>query len=247
MMGSQQGESAKWVKCELTGQKLERARAIPINHLRSSLVGQIQADNPSADLNGFVSHDALNSVRLQVIEAMIRTDRGEITALQQEVLDTISSGKIFAHDPLGDADSQSTVGQRLADKVASFGGSWTFIGVFFCVLLLWIVVNSTALIGKPFDPYPFILMNLILSCLAAIQAPVIMMSQNRQEAKDRLRSEHDYQINLKAELEIQLLREGLERLAGHQWQQLLEIQQMQVDMISELHAQKSSKTKDEEN
>lgn len=238
-------QSAIWVLCELTGQKVDRSHAIPISHLRSSLVAQIRANNAAADLNGYVSRDALNAVRLQVIEAMIKSDRGEITAIQQEVLDTINSGKIFAHDPLGDADSQATIGQRLADRVAAFGGSWTFIGVFFCVLALWIVVNSTALLAKPFDPYPFILMNLILSCLAAIQAPVIMMSQNRQEAKDRLRSEHDYQINLKAELEIQLLRDGLERLAGHQWQQLLEIQQMQVDMISELRAQSSSKSKDE--
>lgn len=230
----------KSVLCQVTGAHVEMARSVPLSHLRSSLVKQVLAENPEADLNGYISQDGLNRVRLKVIERMMVADRGEITSLQQEVLDTIGAGKIFAHEPMEEADTQATIGQKLADRVAAFGGSWTFIIIFFCLLTVWVVINSTMLLGKPFDPYPYILMNLILSCLAAIQAPIIMMSQNRQEAKDRLRSEHDYQINLKAELEIRMLREGLDRLAGHQWQQLLEVQQMQMDMISELQTQKRS-------
>ena len=115
------------------------------------------------------------------------------------------------------------MGEALADRIATFGGSWKFIIVFGSVLGTWIVINALVLRAKPFDPYPFILLNLILSCLAAIQAPVIMMSQNRQEAKDRLRSEHDYRINLKAELEIRHLHEKLDHLLSHQWERLAEI------------------------
>ncbi|HVE56171.1 MAG TPA: DUF1003 domain-containing protein, partial [Pyrinomonadaceae bacterium] len=101
-----------------------------------------------------------------------------------------------------DADDKRTFGQRIADKVAAFGGSWTFIIIFGTVLIAWVVLNSAILMSRAFDPYPYILLNLFLSMLAAIQAPVIMMSQNRQEAKDRQNAEHDYEINLKAELEI---------------------------------------------
>jgi uncharacterized membrane protein len=119
--------------------------------------------------------------------------------------------------------------------VARFGGSWAFIISFGIFLLLWMAVNSFFLLRKPFDPYPFILLNLILSSIAALQAPIIMMSQNRQEAKDRLRAEHDYQVNLKAELEIRLLSERIDTLISHQWQRLLEIQQIQVELMQELN------------
>lgn len=105
-----------------------------------------------------------------------------------------------------------TFGEKLADQVASFGGSWKFIILFFTLLVVWIIINSIAFLMKPFDPYPFILLNLILSCLASIQAPIIMMSQNRQEVKDRLRAENDYKINLKAEYEIRALQEKVDQM-----------------------------------
>jgi len=100
--------------------------------------------------------------------------------------------------------------------------------------VIWIALNSVLLLRRPFDPYPFILLNLVLSCLAAIQAPVIMMSQNRQESKDRLRSQHDYRVNLKAELEIRQLHDKIDHLLSHQWERLVEIQQIQIDLLSEL-------------
>jgi len=131
-------------------------------------------------------------------------------------------------------DRKLTLGERLADKVAEFGGSWRFIITFFIVMVMWIIMNSVLLLRKPFDPYPFILLNLVLSCLAAIQAPIIMMSQNRQEAKDRLRSEQDYRVNLKAELEIRYLHEKIDHLLAQQWQRLVEIQQIQMDLMEEL-------------
>jgi uncharacterized membrane protein len=131
-------------------------------------------------------------------------------------------------------DSNATFGQRIADKIAAFGGSWSFIIAFFSFILLWMVLNIWLLANKAFDPFPFILLNLILSCIAAIQAPVIMMSQNRQEQKDRQRSEHDYKINLKAELEIQLLNEKMDHLLIHQNKKLLEIQELQTDYLEDL-------------
>jgi uncharacterized membrane protein len=127
-----------------------------------------------------------------------------------------------------------TFGEHMADKLAVYAGSWRFISIFLAVLLLWICINTVVLIQKPFDPYPFILLNLILSCIAAIQAPIIMMSQNRQEAKDRLRSEHDYRVNLKAELEIRHLHEKIDHLLMTQWQRLLEIQEVQTELMEEL-------------
>ena len=131
-------------------------------------------------------------------------------------------------------DQKLTFGERLADRIAHFGGSWSFIVIFVGVLLLWVAANSVILIWRPFDPYPFILLNLVLSGLAVIQAPIIMMSQNRQEAKDRFRSEHDYSINLKAELEIRHLHEKIDHLLKNQWQRLLEIQEIQMELMEEL-------------
>ncbi len=118
--------------------------------------------------------------------------------------------------------------------MAEFGGSWTFILIFSAVLVTWVVINTITLWRQPFDPFPYILLNLVLSCLAAIQAPIIMMSQNRQESKDRLRGENDYRINLKAELEIRNLNSKMDMLLTHQWQQLLEIQKIQMEMMQEL-------------
>lgn len=137
-------------------------------------------------------------------------------------------------------DATLTFGQRLADRVASFGGSWPFIIIFGSILLLWIILNSIILArrGDTFDPYPYILLNLVLSMLAALQAPIIMMSQNRQAAKDRLDAAHDYEVNLKAELEILSLHEKLDALREQQWRELIELQQEQIQLLLELLREK---------
>jgi uncharacterized membrane protein len=135
-----------------------------------------------------------------------------------------------------DISEKMTFGQRLADKVAGFGGSWTFISIFAVVLFIWILLNSFVLItyNKSFDPYPYILLNLFLSMLAAIQAPIILMSQNRQAYKDRLSAEHDYEVNLKAEIEIMALHEKIDLLRDKQWSELISIQQEQLMLLSQL-------------
>lgn len=126
------------------------------------------------------------------------------------------------------------LGQRVADKVAAFGGSWTFIISFFIFLLLWIFTNVYFLTNKGFDPYPFILLNLILSCIAALQAPIIMMSQNRQEEKDRERAKKDFQINLKAEKEIRILQDKLDHILKHQHEEMLQIQKQQLELLKDI-------------
>lgn len=154
---------------------------------------------------------------------------------EQRVLAAIASGTIGVRDASDVAEEQATFGERLADRVAEIGGSWAFIGAFTAVLLGWMVLNSNVLgrMGLVFDPYPYIFLNLMLSTLAAVQAPIIMMSQNRQAQKDRQAAVHDYEVNLKAELEIMALHDKLDRLRSDQLAHLIAQQQTQLDMLSE--------------
>ena len=135
-------------------------------------------------------------------------------------------------DPNVVFEERMTFGQRVADKVAQFGGSWTFIGSFLLMMLVWMIINTE--LRKPFDPYPFILLNLCLSCLAALQAPVIMMSQNRQAAKDRLMASSDYEVNLRAEMQIQSLYARFDELRGKEWLELVAMQQRQIEMLENI-------------
>jgi len=171
-------------------------------------------------------------------------DRGELSALEEAVMQSLREGQIVADDINREFERALTLGERTADKVAEFGGSWRFIFIFFGVMAVWITINSIYLLRNAFDPYPYILLNLTLSLLAAVQAPVIMMSQNRQEARDRMRAENDYKINLKAELEVRAISEKLDQLIHHQWEHLLEIQQIQVEMIDDLVGKRRGGTGD---
>jgi len=148
----------------------------------------------------------------------------------------ITERKHISRNTAKESDEVMTFGQRAADKVASFGGSWAFIGLFAATLIAWVILNSFILVNydKTFDPYPYILLNLFLSMLASIQAPIILMSQNRQAEKDRLNVEHDYEVNLKAELEIMLLHEKVDMLREGQWGELLAIQKEQLRLLGEL-------------
>jgi uncharacterized membrane protein len=164
----------------------------------------------------------------------VEQERGELAQIDLDVMRAIQNNSILSENITVKKRVRLTRGQKLADKIAAFGGSWTFIVTFFSLLIIWMFVN-TWLLGKyTYDPYPFILLNLILSCIAAIQAPIIMMSQNRQEQKDRQRAENDYKVNLKAELEIKLLSEKIDHLLIHQNKKLLEIQEVQIDYLEDL-------------
>lgn len=220
--------------CQICGKRPPAVELVTAHLIRPVVVDIIKQSHPGWSDEGFICVDDLNQFRYEYVRSLVEAEKGELLDLEKEVLDSISRQEILSTYIDQEFESHLTVGQRLSDRIAQFGGSWTFIVLFGCILAAWIVVNSVALLSKPFDPYPYIFLNLVLSCLAAIQAPVIMMSQNRQEAKDRARATHDYQVNLKAELEIRQLHQKLDHLLSHQWERLVEIQQVQLELLSEM-------------
>jgi uncharacterized membrane protein len=234
-------ESADFPICQICKTDADSAAMIPLALVRSAVVDEIRKDNPELSVGGFICKDDLNRYRIRYVESLLSSEQGELTTLDQDVLESLKQHEFLTSNLNEEFISKLTLGEFLADRIAAFGGSWRFIIVFGSVLLVWILINTIALAAKPFDPYPFILLNLILSCLAAIQAPVIMMSQNRQEAKDRLRSEHDYRVNLKAELEIRHLHEKVDHLLSRQWERLAEIQQIQIELLAEVAALKKNR------
>lgn len=194
----------------------------------------IRKQHPDWDSSHIICLSCLNGFRTKYVESALEEQRGELSSLENAVIESLKEQALLSRNMAAEFDTKLTFGDRLADRVAEFGGSWHFIITFGAIIAVWITVNSIMLLLRPFDPYPFILLNLVLSCLAAMQAPIIMMSQNRQESKDRLRSEHDYQVNLKAEIEIRQLHVKLDQLMNHSWQRLLEIQQVQTELMEEM-------------
>ncbi|HOA39307.1 MAG TPA: DUF1003 domain-containing protein, partial [Flavihumibacter sp.] len=177
--------------------------------IREGIMREIKKEYPDFDNNCYLSSSELNHYRDQYIQNLLTKEMGTITDLEKTVMESIHHDSLLA-DEVSELKNPGTRGQRWADKIASFGGSWTFISIFVVFIIGWMLLNVVWLTNKGFDPYPFILLNLILSCLAALQAPVIMMSQNRQEEKDRERARNDYMINLKSELEIRMLHEKID-------------------------------------
>ncbi|ODS89650.1 MAG: hypothetical protein ABS44_03410 [Chryseobacterium sp. SCN 40-13] len=202
--------------------------------IREGIYNLIKSEFSDFNRGDFITIDELNQYRRHYLTSLIIQEKGEVAMIDRNVMDAIKNNSILSENIQDEIEAELTFGQKLADRDAAFGGSWTFIVAFFTFILLWMSVNIWFLTTQPFDPFPFILLNLILSCLAAIQAPIIMMSQNRQEQKDRQRGEHDYKINLKAELEIKLLSEKIDHLLVHQNKNLLEIQEVQTDYLEDL-------------
>ncbi|RRT92704.1 DUF1003 domain-containing protein [Empedobacter falsenii] len=225
------------MKCFVTQEPINRYEAVKGKEIQQEIFKLIEQDYPTITEEDYVSIKILNKYRRQFFANLISQEKGEMEKLDQDVVEAIRDNSILSENIKENTSKPLTTGDRIADKVASFGGSWTFIISFFIFLLAWMFLNFWMLHNKGFDPYPFILLNLILSCLAAIQAPIIMMSQNRQEDKDRDRAEHDYKINLKAELEIKLLSEKIDHLLVHQNKKLLEIQEMQIQYLENIENQ----------
>jgi uncharacterized membrane protein len=211
--------------------------------IRHSVLNLIQKDHPHFTHDGFLSQSELSLYREKAISDYLVKELGELSELDKTVLDSLTGNTILTDKLDGESQQVLTFGQRIADKVASFGGSWTFIISFGVFIALWISLNVFWLVNKGFDPYPFILLNLLLSCLAALQAPVIMMSQNRQEEKDRERAKKDYMINLKSELEIRTLHEKIDHFIMDQQQELLDLQKEQVNMMNDILQQIGGKAK----
>jgi uncharacterized membrane protein len=226
--------AADLLTCQICGRSKPRAMLLPAAVIRPSIVGHIMQAFPAWSPEGFICLDDLNRFRSAYVQSLLQEEKGELTSLERSVVESLARHETLAQDVEAQFQKKLSLGERLADRIADFGGSWTFILLFAGVILFWILLNAAFLLGRAFDPYPFILLNLLLSCLAAVQAPIIMMSQNRQEARDRLRSENDYRVNLKAELEIRHLHEKLDHLLQHQWERLMEIQQIQIELMNEL-------------
>lgn len=201
--------------------------------VRKPVLALMKTDFPDFSTDQFLSITELNLYREKYISDYLSNEIGELSKIEDVI-----SGELDESDSMVSKMEEKlgvrTFGQLVADKVADFGGSWKFIILFGVFIVLWILANIYILYNKGFDPYPFILLNLILSCLAALQAPVIMMSQNRQEEKDRERARKDYMINLKSELEIRMLHEKLDHLVRHQQEELIEIQKIQIEMMNDI-------------
>jgi len=224
----------KTVLCSVCGTRVKLSEVLPVELVRGAIIKAIQEKIPELPMEGsFICLNDLNRFRKEYIEDVLEEERGTLSRLEQDFVASLAERELLSKNINIEFERDLTFGEKMADKVAEIGGSWGFIFAFAVVVAAWIIINSLFLLKAPFDPYPYILLNLVLSCLAAIQAPIIMMSQNRQDAKDRLRSEHDYKVNLKAELEIRHLNERIDLLLRHQWQRLLEIQQIQIDILEE--------------
>lgn len=218
----------------ITKKEIKKGEAVKAADIREGIYKLIKTDHPDFEQDCLITLDELNHYRRIYLSSLIEQERGQMDVIDKDVMNALKNNSILSENIEDAIEGRLTLGQRMADKIATFGGSWTFIIAFFSFILFWIGLNIWVLTVRPFDPFPFILLNLILSCLASIQAPIIMMSQNRQEQKDRQRAEHDYKINLKAELEIKLLSEKIDHMIVNQNKNLLEIQEIQTDYLEDL-------------
>ncbi len=221
-------------QCAASGKLLPSSSVVHLKSVRPNIAEIIHKQYPNLLEDASISREILNSARLEYVRTLLTGQLGELTTLDEEVIKSLHEHEIVS-EVLNEEeeDKNATFGERLSDKIAAFGGSWTFIMSFAAFMAAWITLNALFLANKSFDPYPFILLNLILSCLAAMQAPIIMMSQNRQETRDRRRAESDYKVNLKAELEIRHLHEKIDYLLHQQATRLMEVQQIQLEAMQE--------------
>src|SRR3954471_16286753 len=226
--------------CQICGKTKSPSEGQIAELIRPSLHDFIRKLHPKWDGSGFVCLEDIGDCRQQYVREVLEDELGELTVLDQEVVESLRQHEIVASNIEKQFERKLTFGERLSDHIAEFGGSWKFILSFGAVLVVWIIINGVVLVTRAFDPFPFILLNLILSCLAALQAPVIMMSQNRAEARDRLRAENDYKVNLKAELEIRHLHEKIDHLLRKQYNRLFEIQQIQIELLEEIGRKRKS-------
>jgi uncharacterized membrane protein len=219
--------------CALCGQTYPAESGVAAELLHGELADALAQRGPLPP-HSMLCEGCLEQLHGDYFAETLKQEVGELDDLEQEVVKSLGQNELITGNVNTEYDETSTPGQRIADKVAEVGGSWAFIIGFTLVMTFWISFNAHILNKHPFDPYPFILMNLILSTLAAIQAPIIMMSQNRQSTKDRLTAEQDYQVNLKAELQIRHMHDMLGHLLSRQWERMLEIQKQQAALMQHL-------------
>lgn len=220
--------------CVISKKEYPENRMVLGSNIMSSIRETIQKEHPEFNTKSWIEKSILHEYRRKYLENLVSDELGQIQKMELEVVDAIQENVLITEKLNLELETNYTFGERLSDKIAEFGGSWAFILSFLFFMFLWVTANIILLANKGFDPYPFILLNLILSCLAALQAPIIMMSQNRQEQKDRKRAENDYKTNLKAELEIRQLHDKIDHLIQHQNKKIMEIQEIQSDYLNEI-------------
>lgn len=238
---NEQTNANKRVTCAISGKEMARRKTMQLGSLRPSLVDAIRVDHPDVALDAPISLDEIGKYRSRYVEDMLLQERGELSDLDRRVAESLEHHETIAENVEEEYEDQRTFGEKVSDQLAAFGGSWSFLIAFFLFLVIWMGINLYQGEKAAFDQYPFILLNLILSTIAAIQAPIIMMSQRRVEEKDRLRSENDYKVNLKAELEIRHLHEKVDHLLTKQWERLIELQQLQLEVLHERERTKAKK------
>ena len=220
--------------CQICGENKKRSEVKPAGLIPESIADVIRKEHPVWSRQGYICSVDLNHFRTQYIGQIMEKEREELSSLEENITRSMKDHEVTAKNINIEFDRQLSFGDRVSDRLADFAGSWTFIIMFSCILIVWITMNTIVLMQRPFDPYPYILLNLFLSALAAIQAPVIIMSQNRQEERDRLNAEHDFQVNLNAEMEIHQLHRKIDHLLINQGERLLEIQKIQAELMEDL-------------
>jgi uncharacterized membrane protein len=230
--------ASRKLNCQICGHSFLPQNGAIGENVRPSLAEFIKSQQSNWDPQQFICFADLGAFRKDYVKQALEDEIGELTTLDHEVIESLQQHELLSENIEKQFERKLTFGEHLSDKIAEFGGSWKFIITFGSVIAVWIMLNAVLLLDRGFDPYPFILLNLILSCLAALQAPVIMMSQNRAEARDRLRAENDYKVNLKAELEIRHLHEKIDHLLRRQYNRLFEIQQIQIELLEEISQRK---------
>lgn len=212
----------------------QKKNNVQVNELDRNLQEFILTSNENLSVQSFLSSTDLLNFRIQHINYMLEKEVPISKQFDHELKHKIRTEQIQIKNVNDALKIKETFGQRVADGIAKFGGSWTFIILFVLVLATWITLNTLPLFFKPFDKFPYILLNLALSCLAAIQAPIILMSQNRQSDRDRVEADNDYEVNVKSEVEIQLLHEKIDYLMETKWQHLVELQQLQIELLQKI-------------
>ncbi len=226
--------SSKNGVCNICGKSFKISNLFPAELVREPVVKRIELEYSDWSPKGYICNSDLNRFRAKYVNTLLQDEMGEISTLEKEVSEKLIKHESLSTNIFEESQKDRTFGQILADRIAALGGSWGFIIGFIVFIILWMGINSYILLIKSFDPYPYILLNLVLSTLAAIQAPVIIMSQRRQETRDRLRADNDYRVNLKAELEIRQLHEKVDHILLSQWKRLVEIQEIQIEVMNEL-------------
>jgi len=222
------------VNCSLCDNQVEGRTLASPQKLENRILDLIRKDRPEWEAKRGICGNCLETYRAKKFVTYLEAEYEKLSDLEHSVVSKITRRGRVSKLVHQDMETQMTFGERVADKVAQFGGSWGFISLFGGILVVWMVVNAWVLARHPFDPYPFILLNLVLSTLAALQAPVIMMSQNRQAHKDRRHAQQDYEVNLMAEIEIRDLHDKLDSLRFKQWHELWHIQKRQIELLEHL-------------